>query len=234
MENAIPTQTHPDPMKLLLQLLSFFLPWALRRKVLGRLYGFALAETSRIGFSIFLCKGMVLHEGASIGHLNVVKGLARLDLGAHSSIGNLNWITGFPQIDSPHFAAEPDRVPELIVGKHSAITQRHLIDCTNRVEIGHHTTFAGFRSQILTHTIDLVENRQSSKPVRIGDYCFIGTECVLLGGAELPSWSVLGAKSLLNKAMTTEWRLYGGVPAKELSEIPRDAKYFSREKGFVV
>ena len=78
-----------------------------------------------------------------------------------------------------------------------------------------------------------MENRQDSKPIFIGDYTFIGTNVIILGGASLPSYSVLGAKSLLNKKFSTEWRLYGGVPAVELSELSRDAKYFSRKDGFV-
>lgn len=87
----------------------------------------------------------------------------------------------------------------MIVGEHSAITNRHLIDCTDRVTLGRFTTFAGFRSQILAHSIDLAECRQSARPVTIGDYCFVGTDCVLLGGSALPDCSVLAAKSLLNK-----------------------------------
>lgn len=220
-------------MKILLQLLTLWLPWSLRRIVLEKCFGFSFAPGSRVGLSLLLCRSVNLGPDASIGHLNFLKNLSRVTLGEASSIGNLNWITGFPQIDSPHFAAEPDRLPELILGRHSAITNRHLIDCTNRVTIGDFSTFAGFRSQILTHTIDIVAGRQSSRPVAIGDYCFIGTDSVLLGGSVLPSYSVLGAKSLLNKAYTQTHRLYGGVPARELSELPADAAYFTRQQGFV-
>jgi hypothetical protein len=45
---------------------------------------------------------------------------------------------------------------------------------------------------------------------------------------------VLGAKSLMNKPFTEQWKVYGGVPATMLADIPRDAKYFSRSDGFVV
>jgi hypothetical protein len=55
----------------------------------------------------------------------------------------------------------------------------------------------------------------------------------VLGGSILPSHSVLGAKSLLNKSHADEWKLYAGIPAKALSEIPQDAKYFTRSEGFV-
>jgi len=220
-------------MKILLQLLILWLPWGLRRPLLEKWCACTFAPGSKVGYSLLLCRSVNLGPDASIGHLNFLKNLTRVSLGEASSIGNLNWITGFPQIDSPHFASEPDRVPELILGRHSAITNRHLIDCTNRVKIGDFSTFAGFRSQILTHTIDIIAGRQSSRPVEVGDYCFIGTDCVLLGGSALPSYSVLAAKSLLNKTFTQTHRLYGGVPSRELSELPADARYFTRQRGFV-
>ena len=191
--------------------------------------------TSRIGRSFVFPGKLVLGPHASIGHLTMVKGLARVELGEQASVGNLCWISGFPAgTGSPHFAHQSARRPELIVGAHAAITHRHLIDCTARVEIGPFTTFAGFASQILTHSIDLTANRQSSEPVTIGAYCFVGTNCVLLGGSRLPDRSVLGAKSLLNKAFEEPGQLYGGVPAKLLGPLPADAAYFTRETGFVV
>ncbi len=220
-------------MKLVLQILSLMLPWPARRWILESFCGCELGEGSRVGLSLLLCRSVRLGAGARIGHFNLLKNLSRVELGEQAVINNVNWITGFPKIDSPHFAAEPDRAPELILGAHAAITNRHLIDCTNRVTIGAFTTVAGFRSQILTHTIDIVDGHQTSRPLTIGSHCFIGTDCILLGGSALPSFSVLGAKSLLNKVHLREYCLYGGVPAKEISELPRDAKYFTREKGFV-
>lgn len=220
-------------MRLLLQLLSFCLPWALRRRVLEKWCGCTLGEASSIGFSVVLCRSIVLGRGARIGHLNFLKNLTLVELGEEAVISNLNWITGFPKIDSPHFAAELHRNPSLILGAHAAITNRHLVDCTDCVTIGKFSTVAGFRSQILTHTIDVVAGRQTSRPLTIGEYCFVGTDCILLGGSALPSYCVLGAKSLLNKIHAAEYRLYGGVPARELSTLPADAKYFTRTRGFV-
>ena len=148
-------------------------------------------------------------------------------------MGNLCWITGFPPGPSRHFAHQPERRPELHVGAHAAITHRHLIDCTATVTIGPFTTFAGYQSQILTHSIDLAASRQSSAPVTIGAYCFVGTNCVLLGGAALPDRSVLGAKSLLNKAYAEELTLYGGTPARPIQALPEDTAYFHRAEGNV-
>ena len=149
-------------MKTFLMFLSLLLPWEARRRFLERQFGYTIHPLSRIGFAWILPRQLIMEEGASIGHLTLCKNISLLHLKTHSSIGNGNWITGFPLGPSPHFAEETDRQPQLIVGEHSAITHRHLIDCTNSVTIGKFTTFAGFRSQILTHTIDLERNRQTS------------------------------------------------------------------------
>ena len=209
------------------------LPWFLRRVLLQFCCGYCLHPTSWIGLSLVYVDELVMGEHTSIGHLTVCKGLRKLHMGAHSSIGRGNWITGFPAQNKTFFAHQKDRVPELILGSQSAITHRHIIDCTNAVHIGEFTTLAGYRSQILTHSIDLMDCRQSSAPVRIGDYCFVGTDCVLLGGSALPSYSALGAKSLLNKAYEQTYSLYAGVPAKPVKSLEPEMKYFQREVGFV-
>ncbi len=220
-------------MRKLLALVSLFLPWKLRRSFLEKQFGYRLHPTARIGLSFILPDALVMEAGSRIGHLTICKNIALLHLGEHALLGNGNWITGFPLGPSPHFAEETERRPELILGAHSAITHRHFIDCTNRITIGRFTTFAGFQSQMLTHSIDLAENRQRSQPIRVGDYCFVGTNSVLLGGSVLPDYCVLGAKSLLNKALAETHTLYGGVPAKALQTLPADYAYFQRTTGFV-
>jgi acetyltransferase-like isoleucine patch superfamily enzyme len=220
-------------MKALLTLASFLLPWPVRRRLLELCFGYQIAPTARIGFAWVRPKRLLMEEGAVIGHLTVCKNLDSIHMKAHSRIGRGNWITGFPGGHSRHFAGELDRRPELILGEHAAITHRHLIDCTNRVTIGRFTTFAGFQSQILSHSIDLEQSRQSSAPVSIGEYCFVGTNCVLLGGSSLPNYSVLAAKSLLNKPFAEQYSLYGGVPAREIQRLPAEWQYFHRTSGVV-
>ena len=172
--------------------------------------------------------------GSSIGHFTVAIHLETIQLKEQASIGRSNWITGFPSnSNSPHFKHQTSRTSKLILGEFSAVTKNHHLDCTNTIEIGRFATVAGYQSQFMTHSIDVFENRQDSAPITIGAYAFVGTNSVVLGGAILPAYCVLGAKSLLNKRHTQEWRLYGGVPAKELSVIPKTAKYFSRANGFV-
>lgn len=218
---------------MLKRLLSFLLPWPLRRRWLQRFFGFSIHPTARIGLAWIFPESLEMGQNSSIGHATVVKGLSRLVLGAHASIGRACWVTGFPRGGARHFTHQPDRRPELIVGAHSAITNRHLIDCTASVMIGEFSTFAGFASQILTHSIDLSVSRQSSAPIAIGSYCFVGTNSVLLGGSVLPDYCVLGAKSLLNRAFTETHTLYAGAPAVAVKRLPEELAYFRREQGFV-
>ena len=213
--------------------LSILLPWSLRRRFLEAQFGYSIHPTSRIGLAWICPRRLVLEEHARIGHFNFCKNLDLLHLGAHAVIGQLNWITGFPSGHSRHFAHQPERRPELIVERHAGISSRHFIDCTARVRIGAFATIAGYRSQIVTHSIDLAANRQSSEPVEIGEYCFVGTEAVILGGASLPHHSVLAAKSLLNKKWEEPFHLYGGVPAQPLKKLSENMAYFQRTEGFV-
>ncbi len=211
-------------------------PWCLRRLILQAICRFEIHKSAFVSrFALLAMARLEMGPKSYIGPLTVCKGLALLRLGDHAHIGPLNWITSFPPgTTSRHFELDPDRKSRLIVEEHAAITSRHLIDCTDEVEIGAFSTFAGFRSQILTHSIDLNESRQRCKPVRIGHHCFVGTGCVLLGGCSLPDCSVLSAHSLLTEHYETPGYLYGGVPAKPIKPIEPEAKYFSRTAGFVL
>ena len=218
---------------LLLRVLICFLPWKLRRTVLIRCFGYKIAKSAHIGLSFIYPKYLEMREGASIGHLNVAVHLEELILGENSSIGRQNWITGFPMSNKRHFARNAKRRASLIVGKESAITKQHHLDCTDLISIGDYTTIAGYRSTFLTHAIDVYENMQSCHPIVIGDYCFVSTDVRILGGSKLPNRSFLGAGAVLNKRFVEELSLYAGVRAEKKKTIDNTARYFYREKGFV-
>ena len=220
-------------IKLFLMFVSLFLPWPLRRALLQKHFGYSIHPNSYIGFCWIFPRHLVMEENSRIGHLTLCKNINLLHLGANAIIGQLNWITGFPSGPSRHFAHQPERRPELMLGVHAGISSRHLFDCTASIRIGAFATVGGFRSQFITHSIDMEENRQAAQPIEIGEYCFVGTNCVLLGGSRLPDHSILGAQSLLNKRLEEPYRLYGGVPARRLKELPPEMEYFQRTEGFV-
>ena len=208
------------------------MPWSLRRRAMTHWLGYSLHPTSRIGWAWVFPDHLVLGAHATIDHLTVCKGLALLQLGDHAIIGRLNWLTGYPA-SGPAYRHDPARRSALVVGRHAAITHRHLLDCTNAISIGAFSTIAGFGSQFLTHSVDLATSRQASRPIVIGEYCFTGTRSIVLGGATLPHYSVLAAGSVLNKPYVDGHTLYAGSPARPVKPLPRDYRYFTRAEGVV-
>lgn len=216
-----------------MRLLVALLPWPLKRWLLCRLYGYELDPASHIGLAWIFPRRLVMKKGASIGHFTVCKGLDLLELGEHAIVGRLNWITGYPANLPPHFTHLPSRRPMLRLGEHAAITHRHIIDCTDEISIGRFTTVAGFRSQLLTHSIDFATCRQHANPIRIGEYCFIGTASTLLPGTVVPHHCIVGANALLNKQYAEPYHFYAGVPASAVSRLEPGLGYFRRTVGFV-
>jgi hypothetical protein len=223
-------------LALLAYVLAAPLPWSLRRLALRAACGFSIHKTARISRLAFLLPAhLEMGPNSYVGAFTVCKGLDLLMIKERGHIGAFNWITAFPLgTGSRHFELDPERKPQLIVERHAAVTSRHILDCTDEIVIGAFSTFAGFRSQILTHSIDLKESRQRCKPVRIGHHCFVGTGSVLLGGSALPDCSVLGAHSLLTTCYETPGYLYGGVPARPIKQIEPGSAYFSRAEGYVL
>ncbi len=218
-------------MKTLLHLLLVFLPWKLRRPLLERIFHYELHATSHIGLSLIMPRRLVMGPHARIGHLTMCKGLERVELGELASIGRLNWISAFPISDTANFSEA--REPELIIHEHSHITHRHIVDCTSAVHLGRFSVVGGYRSQLLTHAVDLVENRQRSRPISIGEFCFVSTGTILLGGSALPDHSVLAAGAVLNKEYREANCLYAGVPARPVKPLTEDMKYFSLEERLI-
>lgn len=220
-------------IKILFSIILWLLPWPLRCYMLNKFLRFKISPKAKIGYSIIIPNHLEMLEGSRIGHLTICKGLNLLHLGISSSIGNLNWISGYPLNGHFFFNHRLDRDPSLIIGNHSAITHRHIIDCNDKIIIGDYSTIAGYRSQILTHYINIIDSIQDCKPIKIGSYCFVGTSCVLLPGSSLGDYCVLSALSLLNKEYEDQYKFYGGIPAVKLTDLSKDALYFSRKVGFI-
>lgn len=220
-------------LKIIISIFLWIFPWHIRCFLLNKAFGYKISYQARIGFSIIIPSQLEMGEYAKIGHLTLCKGLNILKLGVYCMIGNLNWISGFPLKDKTFFSHRVDRDPSLIIGDHSAITHRHLLDCTDKIVIDNFTTIAGYNSQLLTHSIDIMESRQDCKPIHIGSYCFISTSCILLPGSSLGDYCIMGANSLLNKNYKEQFRLYGGVPVVMIKKLPKNAHYFTRRLGFI-
>ena len=220
-------------IKILVQVFLFIFPWFIRKLGLRYILKFKIEEGARIGLSIVLARQVYLEEGSAISNLTFINQIDLVHLKPYAMIGRRNWITGIGTHSKASFKHEENRRSELIIGEHSRIVDRHIIDCNGGVYIGSFCTIAGNRSQILTHSIDVKSSTQRAKPVKIGDYCFIGTGCIILMDTVIPSFSILAAGSVLTKAFTEECALYGGSPARFIKSLDKDYEYFKRKHGNV-
>lgn len=209
------------------------LPSILRTRLLALLPGYRIEPGARVGFAFVCVPRLSMGRGASIGALTIARHV-EIVLGAHAAIGRGCWITGYPRNGTGSFSHVTTRDPRLIIGDHACITHRHVVDCTDLVEIGQFTTVAGWGSQLVTHGIDYVACRQHCQPIRIGSYCIVGTASVILGGAVVPERCVVGAKALVGKDLGNPGWLYAGVPARPVKKLDPGAAYFSRATGEVV
>lgn len=215
-------------MKKLLSFFVLFFPWKLKRFLLINIWKYEIHPKAKIGLSYIYPEHLIMEEGAYIGHLNVAIHLELIHMGKNCTISQKNWITGFPMADKSNFQDFPNRKPYLIMGKDSAITKQHLIDCTDTVTIGELTSIGGYGIQILSHSTSLQHNKQSCAPITIGHHCFVGTRSIILPGSILPNQAVLGAGAVLKKQFTESFSLYGGVPAKFIKKMDENYAFFHR------
>ena len=214
----------------LFQVVCMLLPWRLRRWLLVVMLGWEIDPTAEIGLSLLSIHRLRMGSGSRIGHLNFARHVHELILGRCASLGNKNWISGYP-IGSTRAFQDSGRCPSFEIQDEAAVTHSHRIDCTDKVTVGAFTTIAGTATQIITHAISITEARQRCAPVEIGRYCFVGSRCVILKGAKLPDCCILGAGSVLARPYDEPYGLYVGVPATRQKNLDPDAAYFKREAG---
>lgn len=191
-------------------------------------FKYSIHKSAHIGLSFVLSDKLVMKEKATIKSFTVVKNINNLEIGYNSRINSLNWITGI-NYKRKAFIYDKDAYCEMVIGDNTRITPRHSFDCNGGIYIGNFTTIAGSGTQFLSHSVDVFSNKQTAGPIRVGDYCFVSTSCILLKNSQLPSYSVLAAGAILNKFYSQSNFLYGGIPAKPLKELPfNEVKYFTR------
>jgi len=219
-------------MRVIIAVVAAVLPWRAKRLVYRRLLGYRVSESAFVGCSLLLSKHVALGPHCRIGNLNVLRG-CRVVLDESAVIGNLNWITGFPEDDRTAFPYHSERDPLFHLGAHAAVTSRHVIECSDAVRIEEFASVGGYRSQVLTHSPDLEQSQLYCAPVTIGRFSFVGTGVTILPGAVLPAYSLLGAGSVLRSPHADEYSLYSGVPAVRVRAVDRRHAYFERSVGWI-
>jgi acetyltransferase-like isoleucine patch superfamily enzyme len=216
------------------QLIAFALPWPLRRRLMSRLLRFRIHPDARIGLSVILADEAIIDRVAVIGHFNYIGRLDRFIVGDGAVIGKYNWISGLARtVETPFFKSKANRRSDLIMGKGALITTWHLIDCTDAVEFEDYASLAGARTQILTHSVDFMRNRQTCGRVRIGAYTVVATGSIILKGVTIAERCIVGAGSVVNNNVTEPYTWVTGNPATFVRKIPEHAKLFHRTEPTV-
>jgi acetyltransferase-like isoleucine patch superfamily enzyme len=225
--------------RLLLLACIALLPSFLKRPCYRLFFGYRIGRRVRMGLSIIDARACTIDDDSRIGHLNVIIGVANLQLGDHVKIGHLNIIRGGAEVTLGRYSElmrmneinsipEPDAVnpvdPRFTLGNGSIITTGHKIDFTDRVEIGRRTIIGGRNSSIWTH------NRQRTLPIRIGEYAYVGSEVRMAPGSALPSRCVVGIGAVVTKKINAEGFLIAGVPAKPIKELSEEDQFLIERK----
>jgi len=213
--------------RLIMHVFIAMLPIRIKRSAYRHLFGWEIDDTARIGFSIMNVRDVYLGPNTRIGHFSVFMNLQRLHLANNSRIGQWNWCSAAPLFSS----SGQNEAATLVLGEHAAITIRHYLDCSGGISIGAFSVFGGVKSTVLTHQVDTVESRQTTSPVQIGEYCFIGSDVRITSGSQIPDRCIVAMGAVVAGQLAEEGMLYGGVPAKPIK--PVEGEFFKRSVGFV-
>ncbi len=215
-------------MRILAAVIVALLPSRIQR-IAGRwLFGWQIDRSAHLGHSLILVDRFVMAPGCRIGSGNVIKGLVELRLDEGAAIHSFNWISGQP-LSSGHFVNSPRRRPALVMGRHSGLTTRHLIDCSDTVRLGDFAVLGGQRTTVLTHSVNLLKNRSMTAAVEIGERAVVLGGCQILAGIRVAPRSIISAGSVVTTPLTQELMLYRGNPAEPVRPLSPDLGIFHRQ-----
>lgn len=110
------------------------------------------------------------------------------------------------------------------VGSAPGASPNCYIQGTNGIEIGDYTLVApGVGLVSANHSVHDLSVRETSDPIRIGRYCWIGMNAVVLPGVVLGDHTTVAAGAVVSRSFPDGYCVLGGVPARVLRTIdPKD------------
>ena len=91
-----------------------------------------------------------------------------------------------------------------------------------KVYIGDYTQISA-NVGIISANHDLYDTRKHiSSTIRIGKYCWIGMNSIILPNVELGDWTIIGAGSVVTKSFTEGYCVIGGNPAKIIKKLDKE------------
>lgn len=108
------------------------------------------------------------------------------------------------------------------------------IQSVGKIYLGDYTQIAR-NVGIITANHDLTDNRKHSdvRDVKIGKYCWIGMNAVILPGVELGDYTIVGAGAVVTRSFPEGYCVIGGNPAKVIKQIePSECVFHQSEHEY--
>jgi acetyltransferase-like isoleucine patch superfamily enzyme len=123
-----------------------------------------------------------------------------------------------------HFTSKVGNVKNIVVGVETC--PGYLPGCyvqgIGKVHIGDYTNVAQ-NVGIISANHDIYDNRAHPDPegVRIGSYCWIGMNAMILPGVELGDFTIVGAGAVVTKSFPEGYCIVAGNPARMIRAIDK-------------
>jgi acetyltransferase-like isoleucine patch superfamily enzyme len=97
------------------------------------------------------------------------------------------------------------------------------IHAINKIYIGDYTQIAS-NVGLMSGNHDLYDLRQQieGKPIRIGKYCWIGMNAVILPEVELGDFTIVGAGAIVTKSFPEGYCVIAGNPARKIRDLDKE------------
>jgi len=159
---------------------------------------------------LFLCNHVVGHFPSHAVRRWFYRAVMRFDIGKRAFV---------------FMGAQFDTRGNFKLGDYSTINQGCRLDNRGGLEIGSNVSIS---ADVCILTADHDPRSASfagrTRPVRIGDYVFIGTHAIILPGVTIGRGGVVAAGAVVTKDVA-ECSIVAGSPAKEIGTRPADFAY---------
>ena len=125
-------------------------------------------------------------------------------------------------------------IHQIKIGKNTHINRKCFFDAHAGISIGDNVLISP-QVNLLTGEYDIsISNFPGVfRPIKIGDYVWIGVNATILQGITIGEGAVVAAGAVVTKDVEP-YTIVGGVPAKKIGMRPQDLKYISnRDLPFV-
>lgn len=181
--------------------------------------------------STYLYRKYIIKMGGVVGEDFLITGFPRIMLaeGASVSIGDAFICRSNPDGIGNYARTNiyVDEGARLVVGNYSGLSNS-VIQCTQEIVIGDHVNIGDgtmifdtdFHSMNWQDRADRQRDiaRRVCKPVRIGDYVFIGARAIIAKGVNIGEKSIIAAGSVVVKDVPAG-EVWGGNPAKFIRKV---------------